>query len=106
MNALKISFNWDLSYDLDFVEDLKQIGINCNNLKPFSLITCFDLFINNDILKSMGFFVTINGLKLNFWGNPQEMNCFGEQLSVESLKNFHNLTHLKLLTIITDDKHY
>ncbi len=68
LNALKISFNWDLSYDLDFVEDLKQIGINCNNLKPFSLKTCFDLFINNDIFKSMGLFVTINRLELNFWG--------------------------------------
>ncbi len=33
LNALKISFNWDLSYDLDFVEDLKQIGINCNNFE-------------------------------------------------------------------------
>ena len=54
----------------------------------------------------MAFFDTINGLELNFWGNPQEMNGFGEQLSVESLKNCQNITHLKLRQLEINDNFF
>jgi hypothetical protein len=76
-----------------FIESLKSIAINCNQLKSSKFsVSETDISHNKQIFNSLGFFKNLNVLDLSFYKYNEENN----EISCESLKELKLLMNLIL----------
>jgi len=89
-----------LYYFQVFVENLKAIAINCNQLNHLRFVVDgSNSLLNKEIFKCLGFFKNWNHLDLLLDYDYRESN----QIRCESLKELKLLTHLIISELVLND---
>jgi hypothetical protein len=87
----------------NFIENLKSIAINCNQLNSFEFhVLGTNSLLNIEIYNCLGFFKNLNYLVLSLYNFNKQSNKSNE-ISCKSLKDLKLLTHLKLENPLTND---
>jgi hypothetical protein len=93
LNQLELSVNFGKNLSKEFVENLKEIAIHCNQLKIFKFdVSRTKPSVDKQVFNTLALFKNLNVLHLNLDNNYEEII----EMSCESLKELKLLMNLKL----------
>ncbi len=102
LEELKLSFNLLTIFGPNFVEKLKLIGNKCTLLKRFSFKAFMIQSLAIKVFETIRFFTQLKSLEMNFMNKK----IFDNELSVETLPESKQLTHLKLMHLKINDNFF
>jgi hypothetical protein len=95
LTKLKLFLGFDENSSEEFIDNLKTIAIQCNQLNSFKFdVLRTNPLVHKQIFNCLAFFQNLKVLYLNLYNHNQKSN----EISCESLKDLKLLTHLKLLS--------